>query len=286
MARVREVRRAITGTPTREGAGVHLVRVIGRGDDEAFDPFLLLDAFDSTDPAEYTMGFPYHPHRGMETVTYLIHGALEHRDHLGNVGRVTSGGCQWMTAGSGIIHQEMPEAAPRLLGVQTWINLPRAHKMAPPTYRDIPPDRIPEVRADGATIRVVAGRYGDVEGAVQGEYVQVQFLDVALAPGAGWETATDPEATLFAYIVEGEGRIGEASAQEVLGAHRAALTSPGEVFRARAEGEGLRLLLLAARPLGEPIAWAGPVVMNTREELRQAQAEIQSGTFGRRAPEA
>jgi redox-sensitive bicupin YhaK (pirin superfamily) len=282
MAQVREIRRIVTGSTTRDGAGVKLVRVIGRSDVEEFDPFLLLDAFDSTDPAEYTMGFPWHPHRGIETVTYLLHGDIEHSDSLGNSGHILDGSCQWMTAGSGILHQEMPQATPRLLGVQLWINLPRQDKMTTPQYRDLLPTQIPQVQGEGSTTRVVAGHYRGVQGATQGDYVRALLLDVGVQPGAEWRLEADPQATLFVYLLAGEGRFGGAA--EALGARHAALFGPGEAFVATATSEGLRFLLIAARPLGEPIAWAGPIVMNTREELRQAQADLAAGTFVRTPP--
>ena len=197
MTRIRKIRSVVTGTRQVDGAGVRLVRVLGPAQTRAFDPFLMLDAFDSKNPDDYIKGFPWHPHRGIETVTYLIAGDIEHGDSLGNKGHILNGGCQWMTAGSGIIHQEMPQASPRMLGLQLWVNLPRKDKWAQPQYRDLTKDRIPHIGEETGSVGVVAGSYSGVKGATQGDYVKVLFLDVALKPGAAWQLAVDPEATLF-----------------------------------------------------------------------------------------
>ena len=279
MAQTRLIRRIVTGSNQIDGAGVHLVRVIGRGDVEEFDPFLLLDAFDSRDPKDYVRGFPWHPHRGIETVTYLIAGDVEHGDSLGNGGHIRDGGCQWMTAGGGILHQEMPQASPRMLGLQLWINLPCKDKFAPPQYRDLSGDRIPRVREQGARIGVISGHYGKTAGPTQGDYVKTTMLDVELEPGAEFRLPTDPEATLFVYVVEGAGRFGGA---DEVASHRAVLFGAGDEFAAQAGGSGVRFVLCAGRPLREPIAWGGPIVMNTREELDQAFEEIENGTFIRK----
>ena len=282
MAQIRPIRRIVTGSNQIDGAGVHLVRVFGRGDVEDFDPFLLLDAFDSRDPADYVRGFPWHPHRGIETVTYLIEGDVEHGDSLGNGGHIRDGGCQWMTAGGGILHQEMPQASPRMLGLQLWINLPCKDKFAPPQYRDLSGDRIPRVREPGARVGVISGRYGKAVGPTQGDYVQATMLDVELEPGAEFRLPTDPEATLFVYVVDGTGRFGGGDRE--VASHRAVLFGAGDEFAAQAGGRGVRFELCAGRPLREPIAWGGPIVMNTREELEQAFEEIEDGTFIRPPP--
>ena len=276
MAKTREMRRIVVGSRQIDGAGVHLVRVIGRGDVEEFDPFLLLDAFDSRDPKDYVRGFPWHPHRGIETVTYLIAGDVEHGDSLGNGGHIRDGGCQWMTAGGGILHQEMPQASPRMLGLQLWLNLPCKDKFAPPQYRDLSGDRIPRVREKGARIGVISGHYGKTAGPTQGDFVKATMLDVELEPGAEFRLPTDPEATLFVYVVEGAGRFGGA---DEVASHRAVLFGAGDEFAAKAGDRGVRFALFAGRPLREPIAWGGPIVMNTREELDQAFEEIENGTF-------
>lgn len=277
----RTVEKMVEGTRQVDGAGVRLLRVIARDNVVDFDPFLMLDAFDSVDPQDYVRGFPWHPHRGIETVTYLIAGDVEHGDSLGNRGHILDGGCQWMTGGGGIIHQEMPQASPRMLGMQLWLNLPRQHKMAPPEYRDLKSDRIPQVAGDGVRVAVVAGRHGNVCGPAQGDYVRLLMLDVALEPGASFRTEVDGEATAFAYVVEGTAQFGghhAASARQAVLFRR-----DGEDVTARAGEDGARFALFAARPLREPVAWGGPIVMNTQEELRQAFEEIEAGTFIRPA---
>ncbi len=278
MNTVRKIRRLVTGSAQIDGAGVRLVRVIGRPDTTDFDPFLMLDAFDSSNPDDYTRGFPWHPHRGIETVTYLINGDIEHSDSLGNKGSILDGCCQWMTAGSGILHQEMPQASERMLGVQLWLNLPRSDKMTAPQYRDLAAALIPRVQEQGAAVGVIAGHYGQTAGATQGDYVKTLFLDVELEPGREWELPTDPEDTLFIYIVAGAGYFA-GDRQQLTGSHQAVLFGKGDRFIARAGDQGLRFLLFAAQPLGEPVAWGGPIVMNTREELQQAFQEIEDGTF-------
>ncbi len=277
MPQTRPIRRIVTGSNQTDGAGVHLVRVIGRGDVEAFDPFLLLDAFDSSDPTDYIRGFPWHPHRGIETVTYLIEGDIEHGDSLGNSGHIRSGGCQWMTAGGGIIHQEMPQASPQMLGLQLWLNLPCKDKFAPPQYRDLSVDKIPQVKEPGVCVGVIAGQYEAVAGATQGDYVKATMLDVNLEAGADFVLPTDPGATVFIYIVSGAGLFDESD--KPVQSHCAVLFGEGDEFAVEAGEKGLRFLLFAGHPLKEPIAWGGPIVMNTREELDQAFEEIDNGTF-------
>jgi redox-sensitive bicupin YhaK (pirin superfamily) len=277
MGRIRGIRRVLTGTNQVDGAGVRLVRVLGPATTKDFDPFLMLDAFDSRNPADYVQGFPWHPHRGIETVTYLIAGDIEHGDSLGNQGHIRDGCCQWMTAGSGIIHQEMPQASPRMLGLQLWINLPRKDKWARPQYRDLTPDRIPTVHEAAGTVSVVSGHYGKAAGATQGDYVKALLLDVGLKPDAAWRLPVDPEATLFIYIVEGAGTLGDSVTPTE--SHRAVLFGEGDELTVRAGSQGMRFVLAAGRPLHEPIAWGGPIVMNTQAELDQAFAELDQGTF-------
>ena len=277
MSTIRKIRRIVTGSTQFDGAGVKLVRVIGHDDVYDFDPFLMLDAFDSRNPEDYVKGFPWHPHRGIETITYLISGNIEHGDSLGNKGKIQDGCCQWMTAGSGILHQEMPLASDRMLGVQLWVNLPRTDKMTHPEYRDITSDRIPEIHQAGSTVKVIAGSCSQTQGATQGDYVRTLFLDVELAAGAQWDLAVDNTATLFVYIVEGSGHFG--AEEQRVDSHKAVLFESGDSFVVKAADKGLRFLLFSGQPLGETIAWGGPIVMNTREELQQAFAEIQNGTF-------
>ena len=258
-----------------------MVRVLGSPTVRNFDPFLMLDAFDSENPDDYTKGFPTHPHRGIETFTYLMRGRIDHEDSLGNAGSIVDGGCQWMTAGSGILHQEMPQASRRMLGLQLWINLPRARKMVDPEYRDIRSEMVPRVEDGGALVTVVAGDYNGVAGATRGDYVDVVFLDVTLRPGALWSIATRPQDTVFAYMVEGECEL--AGGGEI--PHRnACLFTPGDSLSLAGGPEGARFVLVSGAPLHEPVAWGGPIVMNTDEELRQAFFELEDGTFIRHAP--
>ena len=200
MNQTRTVKKIITGEQTVDGAGVRLVRVIGRKDTKEFDPFLMLDAFDSRNPLDYIKGFPWHPHRGIETITYLIQGDIEHGDSLGNTGSILDGECQWMTAGSGIIHQEMPKASERMLGVQLWLNLPAADKMTAPMYHGITQGEMPVVDEEKAWVRVIAGTYKETAGARAGDFVKPLLLDVELNAGTAWTLETDPNASLFIYI--------------------------------------------------------------------------------------
>lgn len=273
----REIKKIIAGHETADGAGVRLTRVISHSDVYDFDPFLLLDAFDSTNPDDYIRGFPWHPHRGIETVTYLISGDIEHGDSLGNSGSILDGCSQWMTAGGGIIHQEMPKPSPHMLGVQLWLNMPAKHKMAPPKYRDIRPNMIPKIENKSYTVSVLSGRFGGANGAIRCDYVQATFLDIDIRPDASLSMDTDPEDTVFAYILQGEGIFGNSS--EMIPSKRAVLLGRGGRLNIRAGRGGMRLLLLSGRPLGEPIAWGGPIVMNTREELDLAFRELDGGTF-------
>jgi hypothetical protein len=273
----RTIHKIVGGAVQYDGAGVKLVRVIGRPDVEDFDPFLLLDAFDSRNPDDYTKGFPWHPHRGIETVTYLIHGDIEHGDSLGNSGSILDGCCQWMTAGSGIIHQEMPQAVDRLLGAQLWINLPAKDKMTSPAYRDITADMVPAVEDPDALVRIISGSYKDTSGPVSGDYVKTLYLDVTLQPESAWELETDPEFTLFCYVIEGS--LTFPDQPEPVPSHRAVLTTKGDVLKIKANDQSTRFLLIAGKPLTDSIAWGGPIVMNTREELAQAFRDLDEGTF-------
>lgn len=273
----RIVKRVVTGSTQYDGAGVKLVRVIGSRDVEDFDPFLMLDAFDSEDPADYIKGFPWHPHRGIETVTYLIKGDIEHGDSLGNKGSILDGCCQWMTAGSGILHQEMPKASERMLGAQLWVNLPRKDKMTDPEYRDITSEIIPVIKEEGATVRIISGIYNGKAGATAGDYVKVLYLDVELQAGAEWKLATNEDDTLFIYIVNGGGFFDEEGTY--YDRRRAVLFDSGEELYVKAGEDGMRFFLLAGAPLHESVAWGGPIVMNTEEELNHAFFELNNGTF-------
>jgi len=275
---VRTIRKVVKGSTQYDGAGVKLVRVISAPDVVDFDPFLMLDAFDSRDPDDYTKGFPWHPHRGIETVTYLIKGEIEHIDSLGNKGNILEGCCQWMTAGSGIFHQEMPQACDRMLGVQLWLNLPARDKMTAPKYRDIRADMVPKIKEEGCTIGVISGNYKGNSGAVQGEHVEMLFLDVNLKAGAEWQLETMKDTSLFIYIVEGAGWF-ENSDDNLISSKKALLFNDGDELLARASSAGLRFLLFSGTKLSEPIAWGGPIVMNTQEELKRAFKDIEDGTF-------
>ena len=273
----RNVIKTVTGRRAVDGAGVNLVRVIGYGDVKEFDPFLMLDAFDSVDPEDYIKGFPWHPHRGIETITYLIKGNMEHGDSLGNKGSILDGDCQWMTAGSGIMHQEMPKPADRMLGAQLWLNLPKENKMTMPSYNDIKSDMIPKVKEDGITISVIAGDYKGNSSSFYGDYVKILYFDVDMQEGAEWSFQTDEELNLFIYIVDGQGYFGDYN--ELIESKRALLFDKGDEFKAKAGKGGIRFFLYAGKPLKEPIAWGGPIVMNTREELQQAYKDLDNGTF-------
>jgi len=277
MGKTRDVVKVVAGNRSTDGAGVRLLRVLGPETIMDFDPFLLLDAFDSMNPDDYVRGFPWHPHRGIETVTYLIQGDIEHGDSLGNKGSIIDGCCQWMTAGSGIIHQEMPKACPRMLGLQLWVNLPAKDKMTKPRYRDLTAAKIPRVKEAAGTVGVIAGSYREAEGATQGDHVSVTMLDVSLVPGAGWQMPVDPQSTAIAYTVEGDGAFGGTATH--VGSRRAVLFGGGDAVTVAAGTEGLRFMLIAGRPLREPVAWGGPIVMNTQAELDQAFTDLGDGAF-------
>lgn len=275
-ASAREVSLVVASQPTTDGAGVRLARAIGSRALPMLDPFLLLDEFQTDDPNDYLAGFPSHPHRGFETVTYMIHGAMEHQDSVGNQGRLGPGAAQWMTAGRGIVHSEMPKQERGLMwGFQLWVNLPRARKLIAPRYQDIAPALIPEAEVDGARVRVVAGAAFGQTGPVSGIDVEPTFLDLALQPGARFTHALPRAHSAFVYVTDGAVRAGP-SRREVKKGELAAL---GEGDSALLFGErgGGRVLLLAGRPLGEPVARGGPFVMNTAEEIQQAWADYRSG---------
>ena len=273
----RTIKRIVTGRSTLDGAGVSLTRVFGNNDVYDFDPFLMLDAFDSKDPKEYINGFPWHPHRGIETITYLAEGDIEHGDSLGNKGSILNGDCQWMTAGSGIIHQEMPKSSKRLFGAQIWLNLPAKHKMAKPQYGGIKKKDIPVVRDDQATIRVIAGNYAGTKGAFAGKYVQATYLDVELLPESEWNIAISGEMNAFIYIMNGAA-VFDQSQREIFKKH-AILFEKGDAICVVTKKQGARFLLLYAKSLNEPIAWGGPIVMNTGKELDLAFEELENGRF-------
>lgn len=277
MKNIREIKKVIIGQNAIDGAGVHLVRVFGYGDTADFDPFLMLDAFDSTNSEDYIKGFPWHPHRGIETITYLIEGIIEHQDSLGNKGEILSGDCQWMTAGSGIIHQEMPLPSNRMLGAQLWLNLPAKDKMVHPQYHAFTKADIPVVEEENTKVHIIAGSYKNNQGSFEGQFVKALYLDVEIEPVAEWEMETPMDDTLFIYILEGEAVFG--SNDTIIPEKRAILFEKGSHIQVKAMHNGVRFLLLSAKPLKEPIAWGGPIVMNTQKELEQAFNELESNTF-------
>ncbi len=278
MTQIRAIRRIVTGKRTVDGAGVKLVRVIGHDDVKEFDPFLMLDAFDSRNPNDYIKGFPWHPHRGIETITYLVHGDIEHGDSLGNKGSILDGDCQWMTAGSGIIHQEMPQPCDWMFGAQLWLNLPARDKMAAPRYGDIVKAKIPVVDEDDIRIHIVAGDYKGSPGGFTGRHIPAIYLDVEMPAGGEWAFDNDKDATLFIYILQGGGLFGPGADTPIPEKH-AVLFGEGDRFQVRAGDDGMRFLLFSGRPLREPIAWGGPIVMNTKAELDLAFRELDEGRF-------
>jgi len=277
---VRKIAKVIEPQPVVEGAGVRLKRSIGTRTLDHVDPFLLLDDFTSKNPADYQAGFPLHPHRGIETVTYLLAGAVRHKDTLGNSGEIGAGEVQWMTAGRGILHEEMPQARPEgIAGFQLWVNLPAKLKMNAPRYQNISANEIPEVRRDnGATIRIIAGSVDGVTGPISGIAAEPTYLDVALAPGGSFIHSIPRGHAAFAYLFEGAARFGGDDSSAVTGPCLVVL-GDGDSVDVRVDNSPARFLLVLGKPLNEPIARYGPFVMNTREEIEQALRELQQGTF-------
>ncbi len=285
---VRGVRLIRRSRPTIEGAGVHLRRAFGFGDESLFDPFLMLDDFRGTSPSQYEAGFPWHPHRGIETITYVLEGEVDHGDSLGNEGTIGVGDVQWMTAGSGIIHQEMPHGDERghMGGFQLWANLPASQKMIEPRYCGIESAEIPVEATSEARIRVICGTVGDSTGPAKDIVIEPAYLDVELGPKATWVHPTRPGDTVFAYLFEGGAVFGETGDLVEAETGTVVLFGEGDEVSVKAGAAGARLLLMSGRPLGEPVAWRGPIVMNTREELQQAWRELDEGTFVKNRPES
>jgi len=283
----RAVQDVITPSPTSDGAGVRLKRSIATERLDHLDPFFLFDHFGSENADDYIAGFPMHPHRGIETITYMLDGSVAHRDSLGNSGVIGAGDVQWMTAGSGILHEEMPRVGPRRLdGFQVWVNLPRSLKMTAPRYQDLPAARIPEVaRPDGTRVRVVAGHVDGVDGAVKEIFADPTYLDVALPAGGRFEQHVPLGQTALLYVFEGEVAVGGAAVARGGGVRgpRLVILGDGEVVRVHAVDGPARFLLLSAQPLDEPYVRYGPFVMNTEEEILQAVKELRSGTFIKKA---
>jgi redox-sensitive bicupin YhaK (pirin superfamily) len=272
----RVVEHIIDAQPTRDGAGVKLSRALGGRPLPMLDPFLLLDEFHSDDPNDYAAGFPSHPHRGFETVTYMLEGAMEHKDSVGNSGRLVPGSAQWMTAGHGIVHSEMPKQERGLMwGFQLWVNLPRARKLIKPRYQDIAPGRIPELDHDGARVRVVAGNAFGTTGPVLGIDVEPLFLDVTLVRGVVFDVPIPQDHNAFAFVTEGAVRLGPSRAEVRAG--QLAVLGRGDRVSATCDATSGRMVLIAGRPLNEPVARGGPFVMNTQDEIRQAWDDYRSG---------
>ena len=305
---VRPVKRIIEAEPTIEGAGVHLRRAFGFGKTEEFDPFLLLDDFRNERPERYRAGFPWHPHRGIETITYVLAGTVDHGDSLGNSGTIAAGDVQWMTAGSGIVHQEMPQGdnAGRMHGFQLWANLPAAQKMTAPRYQEVQSADIPEVTDDdGTRVRVICGEMWGKRGPVDGIAANPRYLDIAVPAGVERTLKVATGQHAFAYVFDGTGAFREASqplptptetvSEDGIGDPRPSnpaenrnlvLFDRGDSIRVSAGEHGMRFLLVSGQPLREPVAWHGPIVMNTEEELRQAFKEYRDGTFLRHSSAA
>lgn len=277
---MRKIERILSSVPTIEGAGVRLKRVFGFSEAPMLDPFLLLDHFGSDRPEDYIAGFPWHPHRGIETVTYMLHGSVEHGDSIGNKGVIDAGDLQWMTAGSGIVHQEMPqEGDGSLNGFQLWVNLPANRKMTDPRYKEVKSTRIPQVEAgENVTVKVISGEAAGVNGPVTDIIVDTIYLDVAAGPGAVFEYELPDTYKAFAYVFEGAGFF-DAERSNPVPRENLVIYGNGEAVRITAGSAPLRFLFIAGQPLDEPVAWRGPIVMNTREELNLAFEEYRNGTF-------
>lgn len=281
LAETARIVRKVRGMPTSDGAGVKLTRVIGGPDLPDLDPFLMLDEFGTEQPEDYLAGFPSHPHRGFETVTYMLDGRMRHKDNHGHEGLLTPGSVQWMTAGRGLVHSEMPEQeSGRMRGFQLWINLPARDKMTAPKYQEYAPDRIPVTSpATGVTVKVIAGTVDGVTGPIVQPATDPVYLDIALAPGAWWVFDLPAGHNAFAYAYEGAATVGEGDDARALETHELAVLGGGERLQLRAGAQALRLILVAGRPLREPVAKYGPFVMNTRQELMQAFVDFQEGRF-------
>jgi len=271
---LRRIRQLVPAYEVTEGAGVTVHRSIGTPALRNLDPFLMLDHFGSDNPDEYIAGFPEHPHRGFITFTYMLDGHMEHRDSMGNRGDLKAGGIQWMKAASGVIHSEMPQQTNGLMrGFQLWINLPARDKMSAPAYQEFSAAAIPEVRLDGARVRVLAGELGDTRGVIEDPATDVRYLDVSLQAGARFSVPLSDTHNAFVYVFEGGARL----AGEALATHNLAVLGPGDTMDIEAGSSGARFILVAGRPIGEPVVQYGPFVMNTRDEIKQAFADYEAG---------
>jgi len=275
----RKIERILKSKPTLEGAGVNLKRAFGYNEVPLLDPFLLLDDFHSDNPADYIAGFPWHPHRGIETVTYMLKGMVEHGDSLGNKGVILPGDVQWMTAGSGIIHQEMPKGFNgNMWGFQLWVNLPSTHKMMEPRYREVKNEQIPVVAInEDVKIRIICGDFENTKGPVRDIVVDPEYLDITMTPGSEFEHRIKRGYRAFSYVIEGTGYF--ADNEKSTGIENLVIFKDGDTVKITSGDKNLRFLLVSGKPLGEPVAWYGPIVMNTQEELDLAFEEYRNGTF-------
>lgn len=280
MTGIRSISRVLKSKPTIEGAGVHLKRAFGPAEAKLLDPFLLLDDFHSANPDDYIAGFPFHPHRGIETVTYVIRGVIEHGDTIGNRGVIESGDVQWMTAGSGILHHEMPQRFDGMMqGFQLWANLPSSRKMMKPRYREVKSGQVPSVSpGEGTQIKIIAGRIEGKEGPIRDLIVEVEYLDVTIQSGKELSHPIRRGNNAFAYIFEGDGFF-EHGEENLVRTERLVIFNDGDAVNIRAGEKGVRFLLVSGSPIREPIAWGGPIVMNTQDELDLAFRELRSGDF-------
>lgn len=274
----RKVVKQVRGFQTQDGAGVHLVRVLGGGTIEDYDPILMLDSFDSSNPDEYTAGFPMHPHRGIETISYVYRGKMMHRDSLGYSDEISDGEVQWMTAGSGIMHEEQIPEAERLLGVQLWLNLPRSDKMTDPSYHSIKNHEIREFSFDGVKLRLLAGTFGSGQG-YMGRHLPLDYYDIHLEAGAEITVPVEKDRFVMIFTLEGSVEAGGTTVKE----KTAAKLENGECVTLRSEGERAQVLFISSRVLKEPVSWGGPIVMNTGEELKHTFEELNNGTFLKKA---
>lgn len=277
----RPIKKLLKSKPTLEGAGVHLKRAFGYYEVPQFDPFLLMDDFRNDEPGKYLRGFPWHPHRGIETITYMLKGDVEHGDSLGNKGILSSGDIQWMTAGSGIIHQEMPKSGPdgKMYGFQLWANLPASKKMMPPRYQDVKAADIPALTLDsGVKIRIICGTVNEVQGPVRDIIIDPEYLDITVPELTTYSHKTKKGYTVFIYVIGGSGFTGGED-KTAVDNETIVLYEDGDLVEIKTEGKSIRFLVVSGKPLDEPIAWGGPIVMNTKEELDLAFEEYRSGRF-------
>lgn len=281
MTKIRKIRKVMESMPTVEGAGVHLRRAFGSNEVPDFDPFLMLDDFRSDDPRHYVKGFPWHPHRGIETITYVLYGSVEHGDSMGNRGVIAGGDVQWMTAGSGIIHQEMPKGdeSGQMGGFQLWANLPASHKMMEPRYRGLTKDEIPEISLEnGVKIRIICGEVDGTKGPVTDIVTDPEYLDVTIPGNSAFTRQTASGHTVLAYVIEGEGYF-DAQKKFLVGNHKLVVFDGGDQVEISTEAQKVQFLLISGKPIGELVAWYGPIVMNTQEELQIAFDEYRANTF-------